>query len=467
MEIQEAFNKVLCYSQSQSTVNTDKLFEKWAKAKERFINQMNGKLIYESPYNISISLPQKAFEERIDHYLTIVRKISREIAQFLETEREGLIENKTYAEAVIGDQRIPVGMKIGKALHKFFFDYCKPDDLEWIIQELSRIIQENTVTGRICLSVHPLDYLSLSENQHNWRSCHALDGEYRSGNLSYMCDEVTVIAYIKSEEDVELPNFPSDVPWNNKKWRCLFFFDKTRHIIWAGRQYPFTSDSTLEYVNSKLLYPLDYFDKTNKYKRGLSFWSYQTFKNFVPDFSNGATTYVLQEPYLFWDKHLYPLSNFIQENKYNCAYNDLLNSNYYTPAFLEYGPTNFANMSIPPIEIGGDAPCIHCGTNHIYDSSTMLCADDVLTYSDEAVEGVGICSHCGGRFFEQDGGFYHGELYCANCYEDLDIHICPHCSEEFAAADCCYYDEKTDTMYCSKRCYEKETSREYTTLWQF
>ena len=28
------------------------------------------------------------------------------------------------------------------------------------------------------------DYLSLSENAFNWRSCHALDGEYRAGNLS-------------------------------------------------------------------------------------------------------------------------------------------------------------------------------------------------------------------------------------------------------------------------------------------
>ena len=455
-DIQATFNKVLCYSQSQSTVNTDNLFKKWYAAKERFITQMNGELIYESPYHLTISLPREALDERIDSYLTLVRKVSREIAQFLETEREGLIENKTYTEAVIDDQRIPVGMKIGKALHKFFSDYCEPDKLEWIIQELSRIIQENTVTGRLCLSVHPLDYLSISENQHNWRSCHALDGEYRSGNLSYMCDEVTVIAYIKSEEDAELPNFPSDVPWNNKKWRCLLFFDKARHIIWAGRQYPFNSDDALEYVNSKLLHPFDYFDKAGKYSAGLSFWAYQTFKSFVPAFGNGRNSYDLSEPYIFWNNHLYPLSNYITDNKYSCAYNDLLKSHYYTPAFLEYGPTNFANTSIPPIEVGGDAPCIHCGKGHFYDSSTMLCADDVLNYSDEVIDGICTCPICGERFFEQDGSFYNGDVYCANCYEELDVHFCPHCGEDFAAAHGSYYDPKTDTLYCSKYCYDEE-----------
>ena len=40
--------------------------------------------------------------------------------------------------------------------------------------------------GYLYLSIHPLDYLSISETNHGWRSCHALDGEYRNGNLSYL-----------------------------------------------------------------------------------------------------------------------------------------------------------------------------------------------------------------------------------------------------------------------------------------
>ena len=451
-DIQKDFDKVLCHSQNQASVNTDNLFKKWAESKARFIDKMNGQIICESPNEISITLPKEAREQRINNYIEVVWRISGEIGEFLETEKEGLLDNKTCIETTIRNHTIPVGMKIGKVLHKFFNVYCTEEQLEWIIQELSRLIQENTVSGRLCLSVHPLDYLSLSENQHKWRSCHALDGEYRGGNLSYMCDEVTVITYIKSNENVVLPHFPDSVPWNNKKWRCLMFFDKRRHIIWAGRQYPFTSDSALDTVDSKLLNIFNYFEKDYPYYR--TGWQYQTFKNVVPMFKQDSTqSYELTEPYLLWNSRIYPVSNFVKDNKYSYAYNDLLNSHFYTPVYLQYGYTNFSNTEIPPIEIGGEAPCIHCGKSHFFDSQTMLCADDVLTCSDEDIDGVCICPRCGERFLEDDGRMYQGELFCNECYEEMDIHTCPQCGEDFCA-DEGYYDEKSGNLYCCRYCYK-------------
>ena len=47
------------------------------------------------------------------------------------------------------------------------------------------ILQDVKVSGDLVLSVHPLDYLSISDNNHNWYSCHSLDGEYGAGNLGY------------------------------------------------------------------------------------------------------------------------------------------------------------------------------------------------------------------------------------------------------------------------------------------
>ena len=460
-DIQKDFDKVLCYSQNQTEVNTDSLFEKWFKAKERFIEKMGNQLIYESPYDVAITLPKEAREQRINNYIEIVRRISGEIGEFLETEKDGLLDNKVCIETSIRNQTIPVGMKIGKALHKFFDVYCSAEKLEWIIQELSRLIQENTISGRLCLSVHPLDFLSLSENQHKWRSCHALDGEYRGGNLSYMCDEVTVITYLKSKEDTILPHFPSDVPWNNKKWRCLMFFDKDRHLVWAGRQYPFTSKSALDFVNSKLLDEFNYFDKPHCYMGNLPNWNYQTFKNVIPLFTeNSNESYELNTPYLLWHNGMYPISNFIKDHKYSYAYNDLLNSHFYTPVYLEYGYTNFANTTIPPIVIGGEAPCIHCGKNHFFDSQTMLCDTDVLTCTDEEMDGISVCPMCGERFLEDEGYTYNGELYCRECYEDMDIRTCPHCGEDFSAYDG-YRDEKTETLYCCKHCYEEATGQKH------
>ena len=460
-DIQKDFDKVLCYSQNQTEVNTNNLFEKWFKAKKRFIEKMGNQLIYESPYDVAITLPKEAREQRINNYIEIVWRISGEIGEFLETEKDGLLDNKVCVETSIRNQTIPIGMKIGKALHKFFNVYCSEEKLEWIIQELSRLIQENTISGRLCLSVHPLDFLSLSENQHKWRSCHALDGEYRGGNLSYMCDEVTVITYLKSEEDTILPHFPNDVPWNNKKWRCLMFFDKDRHLVWAGRQYPFTSKSALDFVNSKLLDEFDYFDKPHCCMSNLPNWNYQTFKNVIPLFTeNSDESYELNTPYLFWHNGMYPINNFIKDHKYSYAYNDLLNSHFYTPVYLEYGYTNFANTTIPPIIIGGEAPCIHCGKNHFFDSQTMLCDTDVLTCTDEEMDGISVCPMCGGRFLEDEGYSYNGELYCRECYEDMDIRTCPYCGGDFSAYDG-YRDEKTGTLYCCKYCCEEATGQKH------
>lgn len=459
-EIQKDFDKVLCYSQEQDSVNTDNLFKKWAEAKSDFINQMGGELIYESPYDIAISLPKEAREERIDKYIDVVWNISGEIGDFLKEERDGLFDNKTCVEAFICNHMIPVGMKIGKALHKYFSAYCSADKLEWIIQELSRIIQENTISGRLCFSVHPLDFLSLSENTHKWRSCHALDGEYRDGNLSYMCDKVTAIAYLKSEEDAILPRFPDDVPWNNKKWRCLMFFDKNRHLIWAGRQYPFSSNSALDAVHTRLLREFDYFDPNN-FTSALPEWRNNTFKTVVPKFDEDDNeSYDLNIPHILYNGMIYPLNNFIKDHKYSNAYNDLLNSHFYTPVYLSYSYTNFSNTAIPPIEIGGEAPCIHCGESHAFDSQTMLCAKDVLTCTDEMLDGIEICPRCGERFIAEEGSYYHYETYCPDCYEEMEVRACPQCGEEFCTEDG-YPDEDTGIVYCCRYCYKEATHKSW------
>lgn len=447
-EIQEQFNKVLCYSQAQSEVNTDKLFDIWQKAKQRFILLMGNKLIYECPEPVTVYLPTAARDERIDGYIEKVWEISGEIGEFLTQEKEGLIDNKVWTPYTIRNKEVPVGMRIGKALHKFFDVYCSANELEWIIQELSRIIQENTVTGKLCISVHPLDFLSLSENNHSWRSCHALDGEYRSGNLSYMCDEVTAIAYIKSEEDTILPRFPEDVPWNNKKWRCLLFCDAARNIIWAGRQYPFTAMGALDLVDTKLLSEVNYFDLVGQHRKS-SGWVGKTFKKFSPKFdANSDETFELTVPHLHINGKIYSLKNFVSDHKNSMAYNDLLRSHYYTPIYLTYGYPNFS-PDVDPIVIGGDTPCIHCGERHIYNSDAMFCSDDLL-YNPEDTDDIVYCACCGDRMTTMSGEQYHGEWYCADCYDRLDIRKCDYCGTEVSWDDAIHTED--GHLYCCRYC---------------
>ena len=142
---------------------------------------------------------------------------------------------------------------MGMAGAKRIFSLIEEDEetVKRLQTQASMIIQENKVIGKLCFSVHPLDYLSISETTYNWRSCHALDGEYRAGNLSYMLDDSTIICYLKSNKETKLPNFPDDVLWNSKKWRLLLHFSENLDVCFSGRQYPFFSPGAISRLNPK------------------------------------------------------------------------------------------------------------------------------------------------------------------------------------------------------------------------
>ena len=51
--IKKQFDKVIRFSQGIEEPKTQKLFETWYEAKSRFIQGMDGKLIYEYPEEVS------------------------------------------------------------------------------------------------------------------------------------------------------------------------------------------------------------------------------------------------------------------------------------------------------------------------------------------------------------------------------------------------------------------------------
>lgn len=407
---------------------------------------MNG-LVYEHPDPVVFVLDESTRKRRFESFVEWVnRESSDEIADFFVENEAGFYDNKTVVEYRLwgsGIGPIPAGMKIGKALNKFFVPVYGEKVIEPIRIEASRLIQENSVTGKLCLSVHPLDYLSISENNHNWRSCHALDGEYRSGNLSYMVDECTVVAYLKSEEDTLLPRFPAEVPWNNKKWRCLLYFDFNRGIAWAGRQYPFSCRSALNIVEEHLLKPLNFF--IDKYKVSSFFeWNHCTFKG---DTNIGSITAYLREPYVVYNNEISPLRDWVQDEPGSMQFNDLLNSSYYTPEMLQFSCTHSNPHKIKPMKVGGPVPCIRCGCEDIEFSETMRCKQCTLDSGIE-MEEIGYCACCGERIFLEMDYSYRDDYFCTDCYAQ-HIVTCQQCGDTFYADDPNdYVDEKTGKIIC-------------------
>ena len=89
----------------------------------------------------------------------------------------------------------------------------------------SQVLNKKKIKGTLHLSIHPLDYLTMSDNASGWESCmNWYDaGQYRAGTVEMMNSPSVVVAYLCNDE---CPFNPChNVTWNNKKWRQLFVID--------------------------------------------------------------------------------------------------------------------------------------------------------------------------------------------------------------------------------------------------
>ena len=193
-------NRVIEYSQNIEKADSTQLIEKWFAAKGGFINAWGGSCIYEvsEPMTFYLSPEEKA--RRFNEFIESVDDTysNQELTYFLDwLTIEEVFNNHLTRDYTYYNIKIPKETKVIKAL-KYF--ESNEEVLRKIQDRLSMILQEDKITGTLCLSVHPLDYLSVSENTYHWRSCHALDGDYRSGNLQYMVDGSTIVCYLRGAD---------------------------------------------------------------------------------------------------------------------------------------------------------------------------------------------------------------------------------------------------------------------------
>lgn len=392
----------------------------WEESKSRFLKYMNGP-VYEMDTPVTFTLDAEARKRAISSFIEwVYNDVGELMGEFIASQREGFYDNKVVeAFYMPGDdgEVIPVGMKLSKAIGKYFSDEYNALTIDMVQTEISMLIQQNCIKGKLCLSVHPLDFLSSSENNHNWRSCHALDGDYRAGNMSYMLDNCTIMAYLKSDKpDGSLPRFPSDVPWNDKKWRCLFHFDFNRGLVWAGRQYPFSTNVALDYVVD-LFDEVKFFSDDYRGPNPFSIWENRVIKGDTK--IEGLDTY-LREPYYVTYGGVYPLRNFVEGGKKSLNFNDVLDSSYYKPLCYSYKNCR-ADLFLCglPIIIGTKVPCVHCGENHIFPNGTFLCEDCMLEHTNIENEDVGYCHQCGRHIVYNLEYMYQNEYYCPDCFNEL------------------------------------------------
>ena len=445
-DIKEQFRDVIIYSQGIPDPDIDELFDRWLEAKRDIIEAFDGRLVWTYPYKVHFKLDESEKTARFNEFIESITNTYRNyaLADFLDANADGFYANSVTHEFSQDNIKVPRGMKLVKAFKFFEKD---PSLLDYYQTRASQVIQEDKIEGTLCFSVHPLDFLSTSMNTHNWRSCHSLDGEYRSGNLSYMMDKSTIVCYLKSDDDVVLPLFPENVLWNSKKWRCLIYLSENWDMLFAGRQYPFSSKPALDMTKDKLLGAL-------KQDPGrFSAW-HDDYVDEVPC-ENGDVT-ELSDMYFPRRGALLALGSVVKDAQGALQFNDLLRSSCYQYPYYSIRDNQSwyeGYGALPEVTVGASVKCLHCGKHWITNPETMMCDDCELQYGHEENEIYGTCDCCGARIIRDEAtsvGYY--DMVCDNCY-NTQCFICDCCDEVCYNTDKVYDSRHED--YVCKRCYEE------------
>ena len=419
MNLTEKLNAAIKYSQNYPfDLDTTAIVNKWEKIKAALKKILGGTRVRSSePIELELDEKErrKLFEDFKNKLLAkdFFFEDCQDFMDFLDNNYKTFFENRVSYPLVHSE------MKRDSKLIKSFKYFIKDDPvLLRFAQDLaSEYIQRQKITGYLYLSIDLLDFLSLSENTYNWRSCHALDGDYRVGNLSYALDNKTIIAYIADEKETKLPCFPSSVTCHSKKWRMLFHLHPEEYFVYYGRQYPFFSYDLLEktYIFFKS-YLNKHFKNEGLVCNELLAPAHRSFNSI--DF-NTTSNYLLTSNYVAYYGQLHDLAYFCANAPGAMNYNDIAFSTVYSPwiSFSNWG-------SISKMTIGESVPCACCGELNISSPDIFICEDckDNWNASEDFII---HCGCCGERVYQEDvhedtNEFGRKLILCKKCYKELN-----------------------------------------------
>lgn len=308
-----------------------------------------------------------------------------------------LYEGETFslitpnADKVITIRKGEKAMKILGKIVKIYFANNAQVQSEWEEFRIahSMCLNQSRLTGNLCLSIHPLDFATMSDNTYDWESCMSWMnyGEYRLGTVEMMNSKYVVCAYFEGDRPMECYGGT----WNNKRWRQLFIV--TEGVILANRSYPYDNGDLTDMVLMTLR------DLAQK-NWGVDF--NPTIEKFSAHNCGVATS----------------TGRFIKMEFFtNYMYNDVRSEHKILIA------EDFSNDQPYYVNFSGEAVCASCG--------------EVIDPSDDEDTGMLICFRCSGSHRCSECGdwcsdeYMHcvdGHYYCDYCYEHYAV-TCVTCGD--------------------------------------
>lgn len=373
----------------------------WDRAKVDFFQMFGNKFILERPIEYARSDAQMRRDMRTSLNTTqfyrmftdwiydlLGRDWSDNYCNFCRlVEDEWLISNRTQRDMTLflGENiwNITKGTKLMKVLKKIAVALNKEQEFEEFRLEHSRVLNQKKLTGTMCLSIHPLDYITMSDNDYDWSSCMnwVEGGDYRMGTVEMLNSPCVIVAYLKGENHLGW----GDCKWNSKRWRTLMVVN--RNIITTVKGYPYQNN----YFNEFLV---DWVKELTPAEWGFTAGAHPIHQ--CGSCQQGDKTY------------------YTAFNASGYMYNDF-------GTVTHWGVISDNAHERLDIEYCGETECMYCGSicGAFGEAHHVFCADCIDV--DEVYWET--CDHCGRSAPSEEMYWVGDDQLCQHCYEQLTV-IC-------------------------------------------
>ena len=395
----------------------DYILREWNKSKQTLFNIFGEKLMLEKEIQVEDGDNKKISE--INNYLSSlspganfinsVRRLFEFNSTYFEntyatynlTRAKQLFTNRVAKEFSYRNKdgkviKVPEGAKVMRVLQKIAKEFDLPD-FEIFRNHISRITEIRKSKIKFTLSIHPLDYMTMSDNANGWESCMNWTqgpGSYRAGTIEMMNSPVVVVAYITTK-----PYYPANtsIEWTSKSWRELIIVHP--NTICSVKSYPYYN---IAFDKALVNWLADLVEEKTE-------WRYNRKK---PQENLESCSNIKA-----WQDKEDKDNHFLLHFETNEMYNDFGNTDNYG-IFSINPPDNKYHTST--INYSGLMTCMCCGENGYWsdDTETVICED---------CEPSIYCCCCDERVNINDAIEVDGEWVCEDCYNDL--HRCMCCED--------------------------------------
>lgn len=303
-----------------------------------------------------------------------------------------------------------LGQKMSRAINEWaiYHGYDKFHSYNKLFADLSDALNPIEIQRKSILSINPVDMLLMSYGN-SWQSCHGLckhePRSYRSGSLSYMMDNNTMIFSTFDSECDEIHTC-------KRITRQLFFFDNG--LLVQSRLYP-------NYNNIKLS---------------------DTYRDLVQRIITECLGVANR-----WE-----LSRDTEKAARACITH--ANSTHYPDyRYYEYHCTTSTIRDMEcnsTVDVGQAPRCIECGNKHGH-RNTLQCTYCSELSEENEDEPYAICNSCGDSIMHEDDACYiehEDEQYCSNCVTWCDGCDGYQLSDDIAAVQNEFYCDYCRDEYC-------------------